>query len=41
MPDSVDPDKIEASFKNGVLAVTLTKNADARKTAKNITVKAA
>jgi HSP20 family protein len=41
VPDSVDPDKIEASFKNGVLAVTLPKNADAQKTAKKITVKAA
>jgi HSP20 family molecular chaperone IbpA len=29
------------SFKNGVLAVTLPKNADAQKTAKKITIKAA
>lgn len=41
VPDSVDPDKIEASFKNGVLTVTLPKNADSQKTAKKITVKAA
>jgi HSP20 family protein len=41
VPDSVDPDRIEASFKNGVLAVTLPKNAEAQKMAKKITVKAA
>jgi HSP20 family protein len=41
VPDSVDPDWIEASFKNGVLAVTLPKNAEAQKMAKKITVKAA
>jgi HSP20 family protein len=41
VPDSVDPDKIEASFKNGVLTVTLPKNAEAQKTAKKITVKVA
>jgi HSP20 family protein len=41
VPDSVDPDRIEASFKNGVLAVTLPKNAEAQKMVKKITVKAA
>jgi HSP20 family protein len=35
------PDKIEASFKNGVLTVTLPKSAQAQKTAKKIDVKAA
>ena len=41
VPDGVDTDKIEASFKNGVLAVTMPKSAEAQKTAKKITVKAA
>lgn len=41
VPDGVDPDKIEASFKNGVLTVTLPKSAEALKTAKRIDVKAA
>ena len=41
IPDSVDADKIEASFKKGVLAVTLTKKAEAQKPAKKIEVKAA
>jgi HSP20 family protein len=41
VPDSVDPDRIVASFKNGVLAVTLPKNAEAQKMVKKITVKAA
>jgi HSP20 family protein len=41
VPDDVDGDKIEASFKKGVLSVTLPKNAEAQKAAKKITVKAA
>ena len=41
VPDGVDADKIEASFKNGVLTVTLPKSAQAQKTAKKIDVKAA
>lgn len=39
--EGVDADKIEATFKNGVLAVTLPKTAEARKKTKTITVKAA
>jgi HSP20 family protein len=39
--DGVDADKIEASFKNGVLRVTLPKTAEARKNTKTIAVKAA
>ena len=41
MPDGVDADKIEASFKKGVLTVTLPKSAESQKAAKKITVKAA
>ncbi len=41
VPDDVDPDKIEASFKKGVLSVTLPKSAEAEKAAKQITIKAA
>jgi len=41
LPDSVDADKIEAAFKNGVLKVTLPKTAEAQKPAKKIDVKAA
>ncbi|WP_158672270.1 Hsp20/alpha crystallin family protein [Bradyrhizobium guangdongense] len=41
LPDGVDADKIEASFKNGVLKVTLPKTAEAQKPAKKIEVKAA
>lgn len=37
----VDADKIEATFKNGVLKVTLPKTAEARKNTKTIAVKAA
>jgi HSP20 family protein len=40
-PDGVDADKIEASFKKGVLTVTLPKSAESQKAAKKITVKAA
>jgi HSP20 family protein len=39
--DGVDPDKIEASFKNGVLIVTLPKTSEARKKTKTVAVKAA
>ncbi len=41
LPDSVDADKIAATFKNGVLKVTLPKTAEAQKAAKKIEVKAA
>jgi HSP20 family protein len=39
--EGVDTDKIEATFKNGVLTVTLPKTAEARKKTKTIAVKAA
>ena len=41
LPDGVDTDKIEASFKKGVLTVTLPKTAEAKKAEKKITVKVA
>ena len=41
MPAGVDPEKIEAAFKNGVLTVTLPKTAAAQKEAKKIEVKKA
>lgn len=41
MPDSVDPERIEASFKKGVLTVTLPKKPEAAKVEKKIEVKAA
>ena len=41
LPESVDADKIEASFKKGVLTVRLPKKADAQKPAKKIEIKAA
>ncbi|MGE3833000.1 MAG: Hsp20/alpha crystallin family protein [Parvibaculaceae bacterium] len=41
LPETVDADKIEASFAKGVLTVNLPKTADAQKNAKTITVKAA
>lgn len=41
IPSGVDPDKIEASFNKGVLTVTLPKSAEALKSEKKITVKAA
>ena len=41
VPDGVDADKIEASFKNGVLTVTLPKTADAQKSEKKIAIKKA
>jgi HSP20 family protein len=39
--DGVDPDKIEASFKNGVLTVTLPKTEQARQKQKTISVQKA
>jgi HSP20 family protein len=39
LPENVDPDKIEASFKKGVLTVTLPKKPEAQKPAKKIDVK--
>ena len=41
VPDGVDSDKIEASFKKGVLIVTLPKKVEAQVAAKKIDVKAA
>ncbi|MGE5817225.1 MAG: Hsp20/alpha crystallin family protein [Deltaproteobacteria bacterium] len=41
VPESVDANKIEASFKKGVLTVTLPKKPEAQKPAKKIEVKAA
>lgn len=41
VPDGADADKIEASFKKGVLTVTLPKTAEAQKAEKKIAVKAA
>jgi HSP20 family protein len=41
VPDGVDTDKIEATFKKGVLTVALPKSAEAQKAAKKIDVKAA
>ena len=41
LPEGVDKDKIEASFKKGVLTVTLPKTPEAQKSEKKITVKAA
>ena len=41
LPEGVDADKIEATFKNGILKVTLPKTAEAQKTAKKIDIKAA
>ena len=40
VPDGVELDKVDASFKKGVLTVTLPKTAGAQKTEKKITVKA-
>ncbi|NVN88050.1 MAG: Hsp20/alpha crystallin family protein [Rhodopseudomonas sp.] len=41
IPEGVDADKIEASFKKGILTVTLPKKPDAKKPAKKIDVKVA
>jgi HSP20 family protein len=40
VPDGVDLDKVDASFKNGVLTVALPKTAEAQKAEKKITIKA-
>jgi HSP20 family protein len=39
IPETVDADKIEASFKKGVLSVTLPKTVEAQKPVKTIEVK--
>jgi HSP20 family protein len=39
VPESVDADKVEASFKNGVLTVTLPKTREAQKKEKRIEIK--
>ena len=39
IPDSIDANKIEASFRNGLLTVTLPKTAEGQKRAKNVEVK--
>jgi HSP20 family protein len=39
VPDGVDPDKIEAAFKKGVLTITLPKKPEVQKAAKKIDVK--
>ena len=41
VPEDVDTDKSAASFKNGILSVTLPKSAEAQKQAKRIEVKGA
>lgn len=41
VPEGVDPDKIEANFKKGVLTVSLPKKPEAQKPAKKIEVKSA
>ena len=41
VPDGVDADKIDASFKNGVLTVILPKSAQAQKSEKKIAIKKA
>jgi HSP20 family protein len=41
VPDGVDAEKIEATFKNGVLTVTLPKTVEAQKKEKKIEVKTA
>lgn len=40
LPETVDPDKIEASFKKGVLTVTLPKRPETQKPEKKIEIKA-
>ncbi|HLH94732.1 MAG TPA: Hsp20/alpha crystallin family protein [Xanthobacteraceae bacterium] len=41
VPDGIDPEKVDANFKNGVLTVTLAKTPAAQKAAKKIEIKAA
>ena len=40
LPEGIDADKVEASFKKGVLTVTLPKKPEAQKPEKKIDVKA-
>ncbi len=40
LPESVDEDKIDATFKNGVLTITLPKRAESKKAEKKISIKA-
>jgi hypothetical protein len=40
VPNGINPDEIEANFKNGVLTITLPKTPEALKKEKKITVKA-
>jgi HSP20 family protein len=39
VPDGVDPAKMEAAFKNGLLTVTLPKTSEAQKKQKKIEIK--
>lgn len=39
LPYEIDPDAVDAAFKNGVLTVTLPKPAEARRTARKIAIK--
>jgi HSP20 family protein len=41
IPEGIDEDKIEATFKNGVLSVTLPKKPEVQKQAKRIDVEVA
>jgi len=40
LPDGIDPDKIEATFKKGVLTVTMAKTPETQKSEKKIAIKA-
>jgi HSP20 family protein len=39
VPDGIDADKIDATFKDGILTVSLPKTAEAQKKEKQITIK--
>ena len=39
LPDGVEAEKIEAKFKNGVLAITLPKKEEAKKVVRQVEVK--